>query len=358
MDMTAFFSDPRRRNLAVLTGLALIGVVWAAIALNQRAAEVAPKYPPHAFFPGLAAKVDDVTRIHIVSAKSGAFDVVFVPMKGWVLPGRGNYPASFEEVRKTLVGMSALETIEPKTARRDWFHTVGLDAPPKGSGVQITLSDDHGRVLASMIAGKTEDIGDSSGAIGLFVRKPDNTQSWLVQSPFEPHANEADWMNKTVVSVDRARIQEVDVRPRSGTAYTLRRDKPSDADFTLSPIPRGREIGDPAERDGVAAAIAGFSFEDIQHAGNFDFEGLGSRLVTHTFDGLIVSVDVVRQGSDTWARVFADAVPGRPDVAKEANEINTHAAGWAYKLSAYEGTLFSTPLEGLLKTNVPAKAGK
>lgn len=360
MDLKALFSDPRRRNLAVLAGLALVGVLWAAIALNHRAAEVAPKYPPHEFFPGLAAKVDDVTRIHVVSAKSGAFDVVFVPMKGWVLPGRGNYPASFEDVRKTLVGMAALETIEPKTARRDWFHFVGLDTPPKGDGVQITLSDDHGRVLASMIAGKTEDIGDSSGALGLFVRKPEAQQSWLVLSPFEPHANEADWMDKTVVSVDRTRIQDVDVRPRSGLAYTLHRDKQSDADFALSPIPKGRESGDPGQRDAVAAALAGFSFGDIRRASDFDFDGQGSRVVTRTFDGLIVSVDVVHQGSDIWARVFADAVPGKPDAAKEANEINAHAAGWAYQLATYQGTLFSTPLEGLLKPHEAAKtkAGK
>ena len=45
---------------------------------------------------------------------------------------RGNYPADFDEVRHTLIGLAALETIEPKTARADWLHYVGLDTPPKG----------------------------------------------------------------------------------------------------------------------------------------------------------------------------------------------------------------------------------
>ena len=118
MNLKIFSSDPRRRNLAVLAALALVSVLLAILALDRRAAEVAPKYPPQATFPGLAGKLGEVTRIHIESKKDGAFDVTFVPMKGWVLPGRSNYPASFEEVRKTLVGLAALQTIAPKFTGR------------------------------------------------------------------------------------------------------------------------------------------------------------------------------------------------------------------------------------------------
>jgi hypothetical protein len=349
MELKAFFSDPRRRNLAVLAALALVSVLLAVLALDRRAAEVAPKYPPHAFFPGLAAELDDVTRIQIVSKKNGAFDVTFVPMKGWVLPDRSNYPASFEEVRKTLVGLAALQTIEPKTARPGWFHYVDLDSPPKGDGVRISLTDDKGRVLAALIVGKSEEIGDASDSVGLFVRQPGETQSWLVSSPFEPHAAPSDWLKKNIVDVDRARIQQVDVQPVSGPDYTVRRDKPSDTDFALTPMPRGREPADASAPDGVALALADFSFDDVQPVGNFDFDTQATRATTKTFDGLIVSVDVVKQGSDYWARINADAAPGKPDAAKEAREINTAAQGWAYRLPAFKGAQFMVPLEGLLK---------
>jgi len=355
MDMKAFFSDSRRRNLAVLAALALLSVLLAVLALDRRAAEVAPKYPPHAFFPGLAAKLDDVTRIHIESKKNGAFDVTFVPMKGWVLPDRSNYPASFEEVRKTLVGLAALQTIEPKTARPDWFHYVDLDSPPKGGGVLMSLSDDKGRVLAALIVGKSEDIGDASQSVGLFVRQPDEVQSWLVSSPFEPHASPSDWLKKNIVDVDRARVQEVDVQPMSGPNYTVRRDKPSDMNFALTPMPRGREPAGASASEIVASALADFSFDDIQPAGNFDFDNQASRIVTRTFDGLIVSVDVVKQGSDYLARVSADAAPGKPDAGKEAREINASAQGWAYKLPAFKGAQFMAPLESLLKPRETAK---
>ena len=57
--------------------------------------------------------------------------------------------------------MAALETIAPKTSRADWLHYLSLDAPPKGSGTQITVKDSHGAVLASLILGNMEDLGRS-----------------------------------------------------------------------------------------------------------------------------------------------------------------------------------------------------
>jgi hypothetical protein len=93
----------------------------------------------------------------------------------------------------------------------------------------------------------------------------------------------------------------------------------------------------------------------VRPTSGFDFEHGAARLITKTFDGLIVSVDVLKQGDEVWARLFADSAPGLPEAAKEANEINAHAAGWAFKLSAYEGAQFTASLDSLLK---PAEAKK
>ncbi|MBU6298904.1 MAG: hypothetical protein KJS68_11730, partial [Alphaproteobacteria bacterium] len=185
-----------------------------------------------------------------------------------------------------------------------------------------------------------------------------DSQSWLVKSPFQPEASQTNWMRMKVADIDNSRIQEVDVRPLSGPYYTVKRDKSSDTDFTLSPIPRGREVTDAGGPDDVAYALAGFSFDDVEPSGNFDFDTQSSRLITRTFDGLIVSTDVLRQGGDYWARVFADALPGKPEAVKEAHEINARAAGWAYKLPAYKGVQFLTSLDSLLKPIGKAKASK
>jgi hypothetical protein len=341
-----FMSDPRRRNLAILAAATLVMVLLAIAALWQEAAETSTHFTPQTFFAGLAAKLNDAAHVHVES-KKGAFDAVHTS-KGWVVASRNNYPASLDVIRQTLVGMAALETLEPKTARADWLHYLDLDAPPKGDGVLIRVSDASGHELAAMIAGKSQDVGDQSGAVGLFVRKPDETQSWLALSPFEPKADASDWMDKAVLNVDRARIQEVGVTPASGPGFVVRREKPSDPDFVLSPIPKGREVANEAAPDGVAAAIVNFAFDDIQPAGNFDFSK-PTRLVTRTFDGLTVTVNAVTKGSDVWATVGAEPAPGNADAAKEAIQINSRAAGWAYKVPAFKGQQITTTLDSLLK---------
>lgn len=353
--MKAMLADPRRRNLVALTAVAAASVVMAVWGLERQAAEVAPKYVETEFLPGFAAHVREAARIHIQSKKNGAFDVVFKPNKGWVLPGKNDYPASFEEVNKTLVALAALETIEPKTARADWLHYIDLDDPARGgAGTRIVVSDDHGRALASLIVGKSEDIGDTGGATGLFVRRIGENQSWLVRAAFEPQSEQNDWVEKRVIDLDRAQIQSTTVDEPNGQFFEVSRDKPSDASFKLAVVPAGREEAAGAA-DGLATAIVDFAFDDVKPARNFNFTD-ATRLVTKTFDGLNVTVDVLHLGSDYWAQIAAMGAAGNRDAGRRAREINARAAGWAFKLPDYKGAQFMTPLENLLKPKPGKKA--
>ena len=341
--------DQRRRNLLILTATAIVLALLAALALYRQEKAAAPAPAPETFFPGLAHHVRDVAKIHIASQKYGAFDAVFVPEKGWVLPERGNYPASFEQVNKTINAMATLQTVEPRTARVDWLRYLDLDPPSSGGkGVLITLFDEKGNALASLIAGKAQDIGDASGLSGIFVRKPDSTQSWLARGVLQPASDPSEWMDRTVMDVDRARIQQVDVFPANGPSYSVRRDKPSDPDFRLTPLPKGRELLNSQSPDGVAVAIVGFTFDDIKPAQDFDFSD-ASRVVTRTFDGLTVTAKIILKGADHWVRIEAAGAPNKPKARDEARAIDARTDGWAYKLPAYKGQQFMTTLDSLLK---------
>jgi len=351
--------DPRQRNLAIMVGIAVLMVILAALSLWNQSREMAPHYSPHPFFPNLEQEVRDVAHVRLQSRK-GMIDVVFKPEKGWVIANHDDYPADFDALRQTVLGMAQLETIEPKTARADWLHYVDLGAPPQGKGILISLQGEDGKKLASLVTGKNEDIGDPSGATGLFVREPDTTQTWLVRSTFEPKTDIGDWLQKHVLDVDRSRIQEVDVEPSSGPSYSARRLKPTDDDFSLLNIPAGREIAYAGAADGVGAAIMGFTFDDVRPAKNFDFsdQGHASRLITRTFDGLTVTVATIQQGQNYWATIATEADPGKPLAQKEAREISTRTTGWAYKLPQYKGQLFMTSLESLLKPPASSQPSK
>jgi hypothetical protein len=348
-DTKPMLADPRRRNLAIFTGVALLCALLAWLGLHNQAATVAPKYAETEFLPGFAAHVREAAHIHIASKKNGTFDVVFKPNKGWVLPQKNDYPASFEEVNKTLVALAALETIEPKTARPDWLHYIGLDDPAHGGdGVDITVSDDRSRVLAAIVIGKAADIGDANGATGLFVRKPNDPQSWLVRAEYTPRSDRTDWIDKNVLDIDRTRIQSTTVDLPDGKSFELRREKRTDTAFTLAEIPAGREMGDPSTADGLATAITGLTFDDIKPSKDMDFSN-GTKLVTKTFDGLAITADILHVGTEYWAAFGAMALANTPEIGKQARVINARVNGWAYKLPDYKGAQFVTPLESLLK---------
>ncbi len=349
-------SDPRGRNLAILAAVALLLAIAAVLALNGQQAAVEPRYAQHEFFPNLARHAREIMRLRIQSKAHGAFDVVFKPEKGWVLPTRSDFRASFNQVQHTVVGLAALETFEPKTANPQWYSYIGVQAPDRGgSGVRITAYDEKGHVLADLIAGKTVDIGDPNGSQGLFARKPGEKQSWLLQSWFEPRSDIADWMDKDVLSIDRSRIREIDVQPASGASFTVRRDNPAQSDFALVNVPKGREVSYPAAADGVAAAISDFSFDDVQPAAKFNFSG-AAHLITRTFDGLDITADVINLNGAYWAQFAAEAA--KPAAENEAREINARTNGWAYKLPAYKGQQFMTTLDSLLKPLAPAASKK
>jgi hypothetical protein len=348
VDLKHHLEEPRRRHLAILAITAALSLLLAALALHIRAAQTAPQSPPHHFLAGFAGKLNRVASVRIESAKDGVIEAVFLPLKGWVLPAHDNFPVSFDMLRRTLKALATMETIEPQTAQPEWFHYVDLDAPPHGGGILVTVRDGEGKVLATLIAGKSEDIGDP-GAIGLFVRKPNEKQSWLVRSSADLHSAFGDWMDKKILDIDRTRIAEVTFRPVSGPTFAVHRDAPTDADFKLDSLPHGRTLLSPTAADDAGSALSGFTFDDAVPRTDFDFDVRGARVVSRTFDGLTITVDVVRDGKDYWARVTASAAPGNFEAGKEARAINAKTYGWAFKLPADKGGQFLTTLDSLLQ---------
>ncbi|MBV8978535.1 MAG: DUF4340 domain-containing protein [Alphaproteobacteria bacterium] len=355
--MNVTLADPRRRTLAVLAGTALVFILLAALALWRQAAELAPPRGGDAFLPELADHEREAARIHFAS-KKGSFDVVFRPnhagASAWVIPQKGDYPAAFPEVNKTLLNLANLKAIEPKTAQPEWFRYVDLDAPPKGAGTEITVKDEKGRTLASLIVGKSEEIGDAGGATGLFVRRPGENQSWLVRSESGFQTDVNGWLDKTALDLDPTRIQSTIVTAADGSSYELVRDAKTDAHFKLAAMPAGRTLSNEGAPDSPADALSGFSFEDAKPAGRVDFSH-AAHIRTRTFDGLQIDAAVAKIGTEYWVSLEAANVGNSPSVAKEARDINARAAGWAYKLADYKGAQFTTPLESLLAPKGGAK---
>jgi hypothetical protein len=337
--------ETRRRNLIILGSAALFSLALAVFALERRAAQGQPHYTPTEFLPGFAANVKNAALIHIASHE-GEFDVAYTPDKGWVLPSRGNYPADFDEVRHALIGLATLETIAPRTERADWLHYLSLDAPPKGSGVAITVKDKDGKVLAALIAGHGEDIGDPNGTSGLFVRHPDDNRAWLARAVFTPHGDITSWFSTKVLTLGGTRLQEIAVSPLKGPGFIVRRASASQQIYTLVTPPKGEANSQMI--NSIPFAIANFSFSDVKPASPADF-AKPVHVIARTFDGLLVSFDLAQIGNDVWTRFSASTAPGaKPEIAQQAGVINARAGGFEFKLPAEKGNALMVDLPKIM----------
>jgi hypothetical protein len=324
-----------------------VSVLLAGAALYEEAQATKTQFTPGEFLPGFAQQVKDSARIRVIS-HSGSFDVAYSPAKGWVLPAKGNYPADFNQVRHTLLGLAALETIEPKTARADWLGALGLDTPPHGNGLEIIVSDAGGHQLAAVITGNSAQLETGEGGNGLFVRHPNDNRSYLARSVYTPHGDLSDWVNTNVMSVDAARVNTVTITPFSGAPYTVSRAHSSDVDFKLdgSPPPKGLTALT-SQIDLIPQIVSGFAFTDVKPASELDFSK-PAHLSAHTFDNQNIHMDAAQVNGAVWVKISAAPDPGTPTAQKqEAEMINARAQNWAYELATERGQFFSMKRDNL-----------
>lgn len=352
--------ERRIRSLTYLAGATALAVLLALLALWQRASTGEPAFKPVRMFPALEAKVDDVAVIQI-ETKGVAFNVTRDAKGQWHLPDKAGYPADFNTIRKTILGLSELDLIEPRTSRADWQDRLGLGLPKSGgTGTQITLKNAKGEEMASLIAGSAVEGAGAGGKQALYVRRPNESQTYVARGNFQAQAGLAHWLDKAFIDLAKERVKTATVKPPKGKPYSVTRAAPADATFRLvEAIPAGRMLRTEAEPNGVGNALLGLSFDDVQPQTKFDFT-TASSATYQTFDGLTLSLSLIEKDREFWMTVNAAADPNvqpekpgstalKPDVAKEAKEINAVVGTWAYKIPRYKGVLLSSPMEDLLR---------
>jgi non-ribosomal peptide synthetase component F len=352
----------RLRALAQLAGVTGIAVLLAALALWQRASTGQPDFTAALMFPSLKANDDKVATIQI-ETKDAAFNVVKNAEGQWVVPDRANYPADRNTILKTILGLAELNLVEQRTSRADWHDKLGVGLPKaKGTGTLVTMKDAKGEVLASVIAGSAVEGASAGGQQAIYVRRADQPQTFVARGNFAPPTVLTQWLDKRFVELARNRVKSVAMKPFKGRPFNVVRDKPEDANFRIvESIPAGRVLRTENEPNGIGNALLGLSFEDVRKQTPADLANAAQTTFV-TFDGLTLNLTLIEQNGDYWltANAVADpsvqpppAAPGstalKPDVAKEAKEINGLVAGWTFKVPRYKGTLLTVPLEDLLR---------
>lgn len=347
----------RNKSWAFLLAAAIVlgGVSWWVAASRDSATEA--DFTTRPLFPDLTARVNDVAALEIATQKA-----LFRIERGatpdrWTMPSRDGYPVRADLVRKNILGVAALETVEPRTDKPEHYDLLQVSEPDQykpadeaaksdAGPILVRLADGKSEAMASVIVGKIKSypVGGKPGQY--HVRKPGEARAWLAQGNLELPADPAQWLVKETIKIERDRVAEATVTHPDGEVLKLVRApaKPdsSGTDFVPAQLPKGMKIASQYDVNAVAGVLAFFSFDDVARAEGKDFSKATVTEIV-TLDGLRATIRTVPAETDkkVWATlsVAFDPALARPDAGvkpedaqKQAEEAIARMQGWTYLL--------------------------
>lgn len=259
-----------------------------------------------------------------------------------------DWPADEGKVRKLLLDLGALNIVEEKTRLPANYPALGVEPvnSPKATGTLIDVSaPPHSWQL---IVGKP-----SSGKSG-YVRVASAAQSLLAAPLLNPDADPKSWLKHELLDINAERVQQIEEKPAEGPAFTAMRPKKDEISFSVTPLPKGRQLTGPAAAEGIAGGLSALTLDDVRKAGSAPPGAQRSRAVYRTFDGLEVTLAGRKDGAHPLVAISVRS--DKPATTAEAQRLTQLVNGWEFEIPDYKYTVIFTPLEELLqKPPEPAK---
>jgi hypothetical protein len=328
--------NSRRVTLLLIAGVLVIALaVWLSSTGHTERDTLAG----NAVLTGLdKSSLNSVTEIRL-SKGDGTRTTLKKGANDWTVAER-DYPADSGKVRKLLLDLTALNVVEEKTRTPENYPALGVEDTNSDKATGTRVDAVAGARTYSLIVGK------SSGAKSGYVRVVNAPQSLLASPLLSVDADPRRWLDHTLIDIAQDRVKEVAVKPAEGPGYTASREKKDQSDFTVTPVPKGRELSSPAAADPIAGSLGSVSLDDVQHAPQTPPANVAHAVFT-TFDGLKIDVAGRKDGSKTLVS-FAPSSTAKETEA-EAKTLEQRLEGWEFEIPGYKYDGMFRPLEDLLK---------
>jgi Domain of unknown function (DUF4340) len=279
-----------RTSFSILGGVTAVLVAAAIYAIaSQPSLTTFPRDRERAF-PGLAAKLNDVDKIALVSNKA-KFTIVKSD-KGWGIAEKSGYPVAFDKVKSALVGLAELKLLESKTSDSARYPRLELENPDsveaKSKRVELRAGD---QVLAAGIIGKRNPNLFGEGGGGTYLRRGDNPQAWLAEGEITLGAAPNDWLIRDIVNVLEEDVRHAVIRQPDGAELVIHRAERKQKDLKVDNVPGDRKLKQ-SDANGLAGGLWRLTFEDVKPAAEVPFAGKFNSATYDTFDGLRIHVEM------------------------------------------------------------------
>jgi len=292
-------------NSKTVIGLGVAAVVAIAIAAGislSRKPVAQTAQAAGEVLPGLADHVNDVTRISLTGPGQKPIATLEKVDARWTLKEKGGYAADAGKVREFLLKLSQARVTEAKTTNEQRYADIGVSdiASADAKGVLVAL--DGLPQPAQLIVGIMNPRSDAT-----YVRRAGDKQSWLAKGSLVPDKNAANWLDKSVADIPAARVREVVWSRPDGKSARIVKNRPSDTNYLLADLPKGRELASEFAMNTQATVLAGLNFDDVIAAAEAPppADGKVYRATFTSFDGVVVDVTGWKKDDKFFAQFAA-----------------------------------------------------
>lgn len=359
----------------IIIALATVVVVFAAWQTSREKAP-ATTIQSERLYPGLVDRINDVTGITIRSTQT-ATELARKDAR-WVVTNRDDYPATFANVKNTLLNIANATVVEQKTANPERYAQIGV-ADLDNADSEATLVDINGgpdETLASLLIGN-ERSASQLNARQYYVRKSAEPGALLVEGELNVSARPQDWVDPNVVNVATGRVRKVTITAADGSAVVVSKEKPTDNFFSLENVPDGFTAKSRSVISSLGAVLLDVKFENVAAASRVQDAEPVSTAEIRTFDGLVVNASRYALNDEHFVRFEfafdpagvvtpepamtddeqadenndtpAVAEDDEPSVAEEAEQLNDKTANWVYALPDYKNRMLEKRFDDMAK---------
>ena len=284
----------------------------------------------------------------------------------WYLPNLANYPVPLDKIKRVIVGIAQLETIEPKTKNPILHGQLGLndERSKTNSSNKVSLINIDNKEIASILVGKDSKLGKETR----YVRKPNDDQSWLVWRNFDVPKSEIDWLDDSLFSIHRGRVADIKIIHPDGHEVYIKRDSYAEQYFKIQNLDDDTLPINPYIGNQLGSALDNLPIGNINLKSDIAFNN-AIKVIYTTFDGLKLIINNQTIDGVNWMSFEANSdinlrreLPkdgpinvGLPEmntfiqVEEEVIKLNSKFSRWVFTLENTKHAILKSRIADLTK---------
>ncbi len=353
-----------KTRFTVFAVVTLMLVVAAAVSSYQRAPETVVE--KSLLYPDLLEQINSVTEISIRDKEHQT--VLSRQGDLWVMKNRDGYPAIFNNVKDSLLAIARLQVLEGKTHNPELYTRLdveGTEAEP-GKSTLLTLRDDRGKAMASLVIGKERQTSSANQQASLYVRNSDEERALLVEGSLTTlHAAPSRWMNSMLFDIKAPNISDIVIEHADGSQLHLSRAEAGSGALSLHDIEEGYRLKSKAALNSLMTALEELRFQGVMADSSFRPEGEKTITSLKTYEGVTITATTYQQGEKYFSQFSFSFAP--PETAVEGGDVaqmrayveqlSARTGNWTYEIPPFKAELLTRHSSDLLRKDATADPG-